>query len=128
MGSRGRRQSLSPTPSRRASSSHSIERDRLSSYSKASATSSGEDDLDSMQSLPVAYSTSPAVKKSLSMMKTRTIASSKKPSTTFSTSSVPKRSFDSAVWLMVSIVLFSVMMIDYLHLTEIVPEPLVSNW
>ncbi|XP_015619906.1 uncharacterized protein [Oryza sativa Japonica Group] len=100
MGSRGRRQSLSPTPSRRASSSHSIERDRLSSYSKASATSSGEDDLDSMQSLPVAYSTSPAVKKSLSMMKTRTIASSKKPSTTFSTSSVPKRSFDSAVWLM----------------------------
>ncbi|KAF0888681.1 hypothetical protein E2562_016478 [Oryza meyeriana var. granulata] len=100
MGSRGRRQSLSPTPCRRASSSHSIEQDRLSSYSKASATSSGEDDLDSMQSVPVAYSSSPAVKKSLSMMKTRTIASSKKPSTTFSTSSVPKRSFDSAVWLM----------------------------
>ncbi|XP_006663927.1 uncharacterized protein LOC102712212 isoform X2 [Oryza brachyantha] len=100
MGSRGRCQSLSPTPSRRASSSHSIERDRLSSYSKASATSSGEDDMDSMQSVPVSYSSSPAVKKSLSVMKTRTIASSKKPSTTFSTSSVPKRSFDSAVWLM----------------------------
>ncbi|KAG8051037.1 hypothetical protein GUJ93_ZPchr0009g814 [Zizania palustris] len=100
MGSRGRRQSISPAPSRRASSSHGIERDRLSSYSKASATSSGEDDLDSMQSVPVGYSSSPAVKQSLSMMKTRTIASSKKPSKSFSPSSAPKRSFDSAVWLM----------------------------
>ncbi|KAL6641692.1 hypothetical protein ACP70R_019873 [Stipagrostis hirtigluma subsp. patula] len=36
---RGRRQSVSPTPSRRASSSHSNDRDRLSSYSKSSATS-----------------------------------------------------------------------------------------
>uniref|UniRef100_A0A0D9XY39 Uncharacterized protein n=1 Tax=Leersia perrieri TaxID=77586 RepID=A0A0D9XY39_9ORYZ len=100
MGSRGRRQSLSPTPSRRATSSHSIERDRLSSYSKASVTSSGEDDLDSLQSVPVAFSSSPSVKRSLAVMKTRTIASSKKPSTTFSPASVPKRSFDSAVWLM----------------------------
>ncbi|KAG2623649.1 hypothetical protein PVAP13_3KG072400 [Panicum virgatum] len=99
-GSRGRRQSLSPTPSRRASSSHSIERDRMSSYSKASATSSGEDDLDSMQSVPNSYSSSPAVKKSLAVMKTRTIASSKNLSKNFTPSSVPKRSFDSAVWLM----------------------------
>ncbi|PUZ63379.1 hypothetical protein GQ55_3G063100 [Panicum hallii var. hallii] len=99
-GSRGRRQSMSPTPSRRASSSHSIERDRMSSYSKASATSSGEDDLDSMQSVPNSYSSSPAVKKSLAVMKTRTIASSKNLSKNFTSSSVPKRSFDSAVWLM----------------------------
>ncbi|TVU51546.1 hypothetical protein EJB05_02981 [Eragrostis curvula] len=98
--SRGRRQSMSPTPSRRASSSHSIERDRMSSYSKASATSSGEDDLDSMQSIPISYSSSPAVKKSLAVMKTRTIAASKNLSKSFSPSSVPKRSFDSAVWLM----------------------------
>ncbi|XP_025806129.1 uncharacterized protein LOC112884784 isoform X2 [Panicum hallii] len=99
-GSRGRRQSMSPTPSRRASSSHSIERDRMSSYSKASATSSGEDDLDSMQSVPNSYSSSPAVKKSLAVMKTRTIASSKNLSKNFTSSSVPKRSFDSALWLM----------------------------
>jgi len=99
-GSRGRRQSMSPTPTRRASSSHSIERDRLSMYSKASATSSGEDDLDSMQSISIGYSSCPAVKKSLAVMKTRTIASSKKPSKNFSPSLAPKRSFDSAVWLM----------------------------
>ncbi|KAF8769071.1 hypothetical protein HU200_006962 [Digitaria exilis] len=99
-GSRGRRQSMSPTPSRRASSSHSIERDRMSSYSKASATSSGDDDLDSMQSVPISYSSSPAVKKSLAVMKTRTIASSKSLSKSYTPSSVPKRSFDSAVWLM----------------------------
>ncbi|KAJ1256749.1 hypothetical protein BS78_K315300 [Paspalum vaginatum] len=99
-GSRGRRQSMSPTPSRIASSSHSIERDRMSSYSKASATSSGEDDLDSMQSVPISYSSSPAVKRNLAVMKTRTIASSKNLSKTFTPSSVPKRSFDSAVWLM----------------------------
>ncbi|XP_062203678.1 uncharacterized protein LOC133905899 [Phragmites australis] len=99
-GSRGRRQSMSPTPSRRASSSHSIERDRMSSYSKASATSSGEDDLDSMQSVPISYSSSPAVKKSLAVMKTRTIAASKNLSKNFSPSPAPKRSFDSAVWLM----------------------------
>lgn len=103
MGSRGRRKSMSPTPSRRASSSHSIERDRMSSYSKASATSSGEDDLDSMQSIPISYSSSPAVRKSLAVMKTRTIAASKNVSKSFSPSSAPKRSFDSAVWLMVSI-------------------------
>jgi hypothetical protein len=107
MGSRGRRQSMSPTPSRRACSSHSIERDRMSSYSKASATSSGEDDLDSMQSIPISYSSSPSVKKSLAVMKTRSIAASKNLSKSFSPSSVPKRSFDSAVWLMVSIPVLS---------------------
>ncbi|TVU51547.1 hypothetical protein EJB05_02982 [Eragrostis curvula] len=100
MGWRGRRQSMSPTPSRRASSSHSNDRDRFSSYSKASATSSAEDDLDSMQSVPISYSSSPAVRKNLTAMKTRTMTSSKKLSKSFSPSSAPKRSFDSAVWLM----------------------------
>nr|TKW25043.1 hypothetical protein SEVIR_3G090500v2 [Setaria viridis] len=93
---RGRRQSMSPTPSRRASSSHSNDRDRSSSYSKTSVTSSAEDDLESMQSIPI----SPAVRKNLSVMKSKTIASPKKPSKSFSPSSAPKRSFDSAVWLM----------------------------
>uniref|UniRef100_A0A0A9HAB9 Proline-rich family protein n=1 Tax=Arundo donax TaxID=35708 RepID=A0A0A9HAB9_ARUDO len=100
IGWRGRRQSMSPTTSRRASSSHSNDRDRFSTYSKASTASSAEDDLDSMQSVPISYSSSPAVKKDLAMMKSRTIASSKKPSKSFSPSSAPKRSFDSSVWLM----------------------------
>lgn len=99
---RGRRQSVSPTPSRRASSSHS--NDRFSSYSKASATSSAEDDLESMQSVLISYSSSPALRKNMPVIKSRTIASPKKPSKSFSPSSGPKRSFDSAVWLMVSIV------------------------
>ncbi|KAG8051041.1 hypothetical protein GUJ93_ZPchr0009g810 [Zizania palustris] len=100
MVSRGRRQSMSPTPSRRGTSSHSTEQDIFSSCSKASATSSGEDDQDSMQSVLIDYSSSPAVKKSLAVMKTRTISSSQKTSKSFSPSSAPKRSFDSAVWLM----------------------------
>ncbi|CAN6340050.1 unnamed protein product [Urochloa humidicola] len=96
---RGRRQSISPTPSRGASSTHSNDRDRFSLYSKASATSSAED-VESMRSTPINYSSSPAVRKNLSVMKPRTIASPKKPSKSFSPSSAPKRSFDSAVWLM----------------------------
>lgn len=95
---RGRRQSVSPTPSRRASSSHS--NDRFSSYSKASATSSAEDDLESMQSVLISNSSSPALRKNMPVIKSRTIASPKKPSKSFSPSSGPKRSFDSAVWLM----------------------------
>ncbi|RLM98929.1 uncharacterized protein C2845_PM06G11270 [Panicum miliaceum] len=97
---RGRRQSMSPTPSRRASSTHSNDRDHFSSYSKASATSSAEDDLEFTQSIPNSYSSSTAARKNLSVMKSRTIASPKKPSKSFSPSSAPKRSFDSAVWLM----------------------------
>ncbi|XP_062204314.1 uncharacterized protein LOC133906432 isoform X2 [Phragmites australis] len=97
---RGRRQSMSPTPSRRASSSHSNDKDRFSSCSKASATSSAEDDLDSMQSVSISYSNNPAVRKNLAVMKSRTIATSKKPSKSFSPSSAPKRSFDPVVWLM----------------------------
>jgi hypothetical protein len=111
MGWRGRRQSKSPTPSRRTSSSHSNDRDHLSSYNKASATSSAEDDLDSMQSIPVSYSSSPATRKNM-LMKARTVASSKKPSKSFSPVSAPKRSFDSAVWLMVTIVLFLLLLDD----------------
>uniref|UniRef100_K3Z3A8 Proline-rich family protein n=1 Tax=Setaria italica TaxID=4555 RepID=K3Z3A8_SETIT len=102
MNRRGRRQSISPTPSRRASSYNSNDRDHFGSYSKASARSSAEDDLESMQSIPISYSrsSSPAVRKNLPVMKSRTIASPKKPSKNFYPSSAPKRSFDSAVWLM----------------------------
>ncbi|KAJ1265299.1 hypothetical protein BS78_08G067300 [Paspalum vaginatum] len=96
---RCRRQSMSPTPSRRACSSRSNDRDGFSSYRKASATSA-EDDLESMQSVPASCSSSPAVRKNLTVMKSRTIASPKKSSKSFSPSSAPKRSFDSAVWLM----------------------------
>ncbi|XP_051186853.1 uncharacterized protein [Lolium perenne] len=100
MGSRGSRRSISPTLSRIASSSGSNERDRFGSYIKASATSSVDDDLDCVQSVPVGYDGSPAVKKSLSVMKTKTLASAKKLSKSFSSNSAPKRNFDSAVWLM----------------------------
>ncbi|OEL35868.1 hypothetical protein BAE44_0003114, partial [Dichanthelium oligosanthes] len=100
MNRRGRRQSMSPTPSRRASSCHSNDRDRFGSYSKASATCSAKDDLESMQSIPNSYSSSPTVRKNLPVMKSRTITSPKKPSKIFYPSSAPKRSFDSAVWLM----------------------------
>ncbi|WVZ89476.1 hypothetical protein U9M48_035879, partial [Paspalum notatum var. saurae] len=96
---RSRRQSMSPTPSRRTSSSRSNDRDGFSSYSKASATSA-EDDLESKKSVPASCSSSPAVRKNLSVMKSRTIALPKKSSKNFSSSSAPKRSFDSAVWLM----------------------------
>jgi len=100
MGSRGSRRSVSPTLSRRASSSGSNERDHFGSYGKASATSSADDDLDCVQSVPVGYDGSPAVKKSLTVMRTNTLASSKKLSKSFSPNSAPKRTFDSAVWLM----------------------------
>jgi hypothetical protein len=64
---RGRRKSTSPNPSRRASSSNSNDRDRFISYSKASATSSTEGDLDSMQSILVSYSSNAAMRKNLVM-------------------------------------------------------------
>jgi hypothetical protein len=66
-----------------------------------------DDDLDCVQSVPVGYDGSPAVKKSLPVMKTKTLASPKKLSKSFSPNSAPKRTFDSAVWLMVSVFRFN---------------------
>ncbi|KAJ3701715.1 hypothetical protein LUZ61_005420 [Rhynchospora tenuis] len=88
--SRYRRQSMSPTPSRSASSSHSHDRDHFSH-------STGDDDIDSMSS----FSNSISARKNIGMIKNRTVAVSKKPAKNIVTvGSAPKRSFDSALWLM----------------------------
>ncbi|XP_010682860.2 uncharacterized protein LOC104897629 [Beta vulgaris subsp. vulgaris] len=97
--SRGR-QSMSPTASRSISSSHSQERDRLSSQSKGSIVSSGDDDADSFQSTPLSLSERPMSRKGVGGFpsgRPGPVAYSKKPSKTISSSSVPKRSFDSAM-------------------------------
>lgn len=97
--SRGR-QSMSPTATRSMGSSHSQERDRLSSHShsKGSIASSGDDDVDSMQSTPLSVSERPMSRKGASGFSSgRPMAYSKKPTKTTSSSSAPKRSFDSAM-------------------------------
>lgn len=95
---------MSPTASRSISSSHSQERDRLSSQSKGSIVSSGDDDADSFQSTPLSLSERPMSRKGVGGFpsgRPGPVAYSKKPSKTISSSSVPKRSFDSAMRQMV---------------------------
>ncbi|KAJ6801829.1 uncharacterized protein M6B38_196325 [Iris pallida] len=93
---RGRgRQSMSPTASRSASSSHSHDQDLISSFSKGSVASSGDDDLDSLHS--VAISSSPPVRRKGMSANNRPMTFSKKPSRTSCASSVPKRSLDSVI-------------------------------
>ncbi|KAJ6817866.1 uncharacterized protein M6B38_409560 [Iris pallida] len=93
---RGRgRQSMSPTACRSASSSHSQERDHVSSFSKGSIASSGDDDVDSLQS--VAISSSPPVRRNGKSVNNRPMAYSKIASRSSSASSLPKRSFDSVL-------------------------------
>ncbi|KAF8060425.1 hypothetical protein N665_1216s0012 [Sinapis alba] len=87
------RQSVSPSASRSVSSSHSHERDRLSSHSKGSVASSGDADLQSLQSIPV-RSSEPAVSKRASLSpNSRTSRSSKLQSP----GSAPRRPFESAL-------------------------------
>ncbi|OAY71747.1 hypothetical protein ACMD2_00796 [Ananas comosus] len=100
--SKFRRQSMSPTPSRTrsASSSHSLERDRLSSHSRASVTSSGDDEVDSLHSVPVEISSNHSTRKIAVQMHSRAAVLSSKPTRNSSASSAPKSSFDSALRLM----------------------------
>ncbi|KAL0695531.1 hypothetical protein Bca4012_062711 [Brassica carinata] len=87
------RQSVSPSASRSVSSSHSHERDRLSSHSKGSVASSGDADLQSLQSTPV-RSSEPVVSKRASLSpNSRTSRSSKLQSP----GSAPRRPFESAL-------------------------------
>ncbi|CAL1359851.1 unnamed protein product [Linum trigynum] len=96
--SRVGRQSMSPTPSRSVSSSHSQERDRISSYSKGSVASSGDDDVESLQSLHVGSLDRLASRRVGGILSSKVSAAlPKKPARTFSPSSAPKRSFDSAI-------------------------------
>ncbi|KAF8378136.1 hypothetical protein HHK36_029473 [Tetracentron sinense] len=91
------RQSMSPTASRSASSSYSHDRDRFSSHSKGSVVSSGDDDIDSLQSVPVGISDRSASRKVGAFPNSKASAFSKKTTRTLISSSAPKRSFDSAL-------------------------------
>ncbi|GFP95559.1 hypothetical protein PHJA_001700200 [Phtheirospermum japonicum] len=94
-GFRSGRQSMSPTASRSVSSSHSHERDQFSSHSKGSVVSSGDDDMDSLQSNPVSVDRS--VPRSVGAYpNNRAMGLSKKANKVVS-SSAPKRSFDLAL-------------------------------
>lgn len=99
--SKYRRQSMSPTASRSASSSRSFDPDRFSSHSKGSVASSGDDDTDSLQSVPVVLSQQYTTRNPGSISKSRNIGFSKRPNKTFSASSAPKRSFEYAIRQMV---------------------------
>lgn len=90
------RQSMSPTASRRISSSHSHDRDRYSSYSRGSIASSGDDDLDSLQSIPISSLENSLSKGGISVSNNKALAFSKKHGIV-SSSSAPKRSLDSTI-------------------------------
>lgn len=109
-GNRSRQQSVSPTVSRSVSSSNSHDRDHFSSQSKGSAVSSCEDEMDSIQSAfsgkkrtsTVSMVNRQGTRKQETYPNSRIQSFSKKPTRSTSTinispSSVPKRSFDSAL-------------------------------
>jgi hypothetical protein len=93
------RKSVSPSASRSVSSSHSHERDRFSSQSKGSVASSGDDDLHSLQSIPVGGSERAVSKRASLSPNSRTSRSSK----LLSPGSAPRRPFESALRQMVHI-------------------------
>ncbi|ONK57969.1 uncharacterized protein A4U43_C09F6290 [Asparagus officinalis] len=88
------RHTMSPTASKSASLSHSNDRDLFSSYSKGSVVSSGDDDVDSLQSFEIPSS---APRRNGLSINSRPVAFSKKPSRNSPSYSVPKRSFESLV-------------------------------
>lgn len=91
------RQSMSPTPSRSSSSFHNHDRDQYSSHSKGSVVSSGDDDQDSPQSIPVSSLDRLGSRRGGSVSSSKTPLNSKKSARAMSPSSAPKRSFDSAL-------------------------------
>lgn len=95
------RQSMSPTASRSSSSFHSHDRDQFSSRSKGSVASSGDDDLDSVQSIQVGSLDRLSSRRGGSFSTNRTPAISKKSPRMVSPNSAPKKSFDSALRQMV---------------------------
>ncbi|KAL3511412.1 hypothetical protein ACH5RR_030813 [Cinchona calisaya] len=96
-GPKSGRQSMSPTASRSICSSYSHDRDRFSSHSRGSVASSGDDDGDSLQSIPVSSSDHSAPRSISTFSNSRGLSSSKKPTTIVTSSSAPKRSFDISV-------------------------------
>lgn len=105
---------MSPTASRSVSSSHSHDRDPFSSHSKGSVASSGDDDLDSPQSISMSSLDRSTPKSIGAFPNNRALGFSKKPSRILSSSSAPKRSFDLALQQMVSTFLVSVIMTSFL--------------
>lgn len=95
--SKSGRQSMSPTTTRSIGSSHSHDRDRFSSRSKGSIASSGDDDADSLLSIPIGSSEQLSTRRMGSSPNKRAPAFSKKPYRTVASSSAPKRSFDLAL-------------------------------
>ncbi|CAL9081794.1 unnamed protein product [Musa textilis] len=93
--SKFRRQSISPSASRSASSSQNSERNPFSSISKPSVSTSCDDDTDSHASVGV--SPIATTRKYGAFANSRAVIFSKNPSRSSSASSVPKRSFDSAL-------------------------------
>ncbi|CAJ1935629.1 unnamed protein product [Sphenostylis stenocarpa] len=91
------RQSMSPTPSRSSSYINSHDRDQFSSRSKGSVISSGDDDLDSLQSIPVGSLDRFGSRRGDSFSNNKSPSISKKSARIVSPSSAPKRSFDSAL-------------------------------
>lgn len=88
---------MSPVGSRSTTALHSHERDRFSTYSKGSVASSGDDDVDSLYSVGIETSSSPSSGQNGVIGNSRAIPFSKKPVRTPSASSIPKRSYDSAL-------------------------------
>ncbi|KVI05762.1 hypothetical protein Ccrd_015935 [Cynara cardunculus var. scolymus] len=98
--SRNGRHSKSPTASRSISSSHSHDRDRLSSRSKGSVTSSADDEVESLPSITLDGPERSNSRK-VSGFRNNKALFSQKPSRPISSSSAPKRSFDLALRQMV---------------------------
>lgn len=95
------RQSMSPTASRSSSSFHSHDRDQLSTRSKGSIASSGDDDLDSLQSITGGSADRLSSRRGASFSTNKNPTISKKSARIVSPSSAPKRSFDSVIRQMV---------------------------
>ncbi|CAA2970065.1 Hypothetical predicted protein [Olea europaea subsp. europaea] len=95
-GSRSGRESMSPTATRSVSSPYTPDRDLFSSHSKGSAASSGDDDRESLKSIPVSSSDRSAPRNIGAIPNNRALGYSKKPAKIVS-SSAPKRSFDLAL-------------------------------
>ncbi|XP_030527585.1 uncharacterized protein LOC115738917 [Rhodamnia argentea] len=93
--SRNSRQSVSPTASRSVASSYGHERDHFSSHSRGSVASSGDDDVDSLQSIQVGSLDRSTLRKVGSSPNRRSLVSSRTKAV--SSVSAPKRSLDPAL-------------------------------
>lgn len=93
------RKSMSPTGSRSISSSNGQARDCFSSHSKRSMVSSGDDE-ESLPSIGMGISRGSPGKYG-ALARNKTMSYTRKPSRYSPTNSLPKRSFDSSLRLMV---------------------------